>query len=449
MTRDNFLEIRNAGFAVDDKNEPVPDNIPVATTFNAVANTSIDKNTIDAEDWFFYGVDQWRTSSGGFFPPAKFKTTESSSIPHLSILGFFLPFYPCDYIKLVIIPQTNNCLAHSDIEFSGFLRFFGCWLYLDCFEVVVYRRIWWSNTEVNMFEVSPGRLTKYMSLNRFEDILRNLSYTDKNFPAYNDKFFHMRQMEDAWNANMTKVFEPSWVSVLDESMQEWISKYTCPAWMCVGRKPHPFGNYSHTIDCGFSKIMWFAEIVEGRDRPRERVRSEFGEIGKTLVTMLRCTRPIWKCEKVVIMDSGFCVTKGLMQLQNKGVFVAALIKKRRYWPANIKGDAIDAHFVSKEVGTVYAVKQVEYGVAYHVFFMKDPDYIMKLMKTYGTLDPMDKRTQRKFKRGGIMETKDFMYMEAQMGITCSPLPHNQGKLPLPFWGGKCLGDFALFYWTKL
>ena len=54
-----------------------------------------------------------------------------------------------------------------------------------------------------MFEWAPGRLTKYMSLNTFEDILRNLSYTDKNFPAYNDKLFHMRQMEDGLNANMT------------------------------------------------------------------------------------------------------------------------------------------------------------------------------------------------------------------------------------------------------
>ena len=59
-----------------------------------------------------------------------------------------------------------------------------------------------------MFERAPGRLTKYMYLNSFEDILRNLSYTDKNFPAYNDKFFHICHMEDAWNANMTKFFEP-------------------------------------------------------------------------------------------------------------------------------------------------------------------------------------------------------------------------------------------------
>ena len=58
------------------------------------------------------------------------------------------------------------------------------------------------------------------------------------------------------------------------------------------------------------------------------------------------------------MDSGFCVTVGLEGLRKKGVFGAALIKKRRYWPENIKDGAIDAHFASKEVGNVDSVKQV-------------------------------------------------------------------------------------------
>ena len=43
MTRDNFFELRNVGFAVDDKNKPVPENIHVADTVNAVANTTIEK----------------------------------------------------------------------------------------------------------------------------------------------------------------------------------------------------------------------------------------------------------------------------------------------------------------------------------------------------------------------------------------------------------------------
>ena len=90
MTHDNFLEIRNARFAVDDGNEPVPENIPLATTVDTVANTAIDRNYIAAKDWGFYGVDQWRTSGGGVFSPAKLKTKLSSSITCMSILIFFL-----------------------------------------------------------------------------------------------------------------------------------------------------------------------------------------------------------------------------------------------------------------------------------------------------------------------------------------------------------------------
>ena len=102
------------------------------------------------------------------------------------------------------------------------------------------------------------------------------------------------------------------------------------------------------------------------------------------------------------MDSGLCVTKGLVELRKKGVFGAALIKKHRYWPENIKSDAIDAQFALNEMGNVDSVKQVEDGLAYHVCCMKDADYVMKLMTTYGKLELTNKRTRSKFKHSGVM-----------------------------------------------
>ena len=97
-------------------------------------------------------------------------------------------------------------------------------------------------TRENMLELSNAGFAVDESLNRFEYILSNMSYTDKNVPANDEIFFHMRHMEDACNAKTTKVFEPFWVIVIDESTQEWINKFTCPAWMCVVRNPHPFGD---------------------------------------------------------------------------------------------------------------------------------------------------------------------------------------------------------------
>ena len=43
---------------------------------------------------------------------------------------------------------------------------------------------------------------------------------------------------------------------------------------------------------------------------------------------------------------------------------------------------------------MYAMKQVEYGIDYHLFCMKYPDYVRKLMTEYGTLEPTDKKTRK-------------------------------------------------------
>ena len=69
MTRDDFLDLRNSRFTVDDDNELFSEKIPVSTIVDAVTVTSIDRNNIADEDWGFRGVDQWRTSGGGVFLP--------------------------------------------------------------------------------------------------------------------------------------------------------------------------------------------------------------------------------------------------------------------------------------------------------------------------------------------------------------------------------------------
>jgi len=66
-----------------------------------------------------------------------------------------------------------------------------------------------------------------------------------------------------------KNFMPGWVNCLDESISKWLGKYTCPGFMCIPRKPWPFGNEYHTICCGVSGILYAAELVEGKDEPRQ------------------------------------------------------------------------------------------------------------------------------------------------------------------------------------
>ena len=53
---------------------------------------------------------------------------------------------------------------------------------------------------------------------------------------------------------MAEEFNPSWINVLDKIMMEWFNKYA-PVFMCVGCKPHPFGNQRHDICCGLTSIL--------------------------------------------------------------------------------------------------------------------------------------------------------------------------------------------------
>jgi hypothetical protein len=53
-------------------------------------------------------------------------------------------------------------------------------------------------------------------------------------------------MEAAFNHHMAANYSPGWLSCLDESMNEWMNKFS-PGFMHVPRKPHPFGNEYHTV----------------------------------------------------------------------------------------------------------------------------------------------------------------------------------------------------------
>ena len=111
---------------------------------------------------------------------------------------------------------------------------------------------------------------------------------------------------------------------------------------------------------------------------------EHNNKGKTVGTLLRLTKPIHGSGKLVVLDSSFCVLQGLVELMKLGVFAHALIKKRRYWPKHVKGDEIIQHFANKEVGSADALRGQLDGVPVYIYGMKEPDYTMMLMATYGT-----------------------------------------------------------------
>jgi hypothetical protein len=153
------------------------------------------------------------------------------------------------------------------------------------------------------------------------------------------------------------------------------------------------------------------ELVEGKDRPREMGTEEFSVFGKTAGLLLRMLRSYFGTGRYIILDSGFCVLKGLVELRRLGLYACALIKKRRYWPTHVPGNVINAEMQSAEVGETRAISGVLDGVSYNFWMMREPDYIMSMMATGGRLlaDETCKQTKRSWLENGVQRVKEFVY----------------------------------------
>ena len=138
--------------------------------------------------------------------------------------------------------------------------------------------------------------------------------------------------------------------------------------------------------CALLAIMFVIDLVEGKQRPKELPSQDPNCFGNTVSLRLRMTNTIVGSGKEIILDSGFCVLKGIIELMKRGIYAGALIKKRRYWPKLfIKGDAMDAHMSTKATGETACLTGMMDNVKYYVFAMKEPDYTSKIMASYGNM----------------------------------------------------------------
>ena len=401
LAENHIQDLIASGVSVDDDTLPLEENIPCTTEPQG--------NEIFRDTWGHDGICL-RRQAGGQNVKATVLHFPRNIIP--TPVQLFEHLFPKRFLQDIILKQTNDAMHPSEslITYGELLRFIGVWFQMatTTFE---NRRDFWSTKAVSRHEGAPWRLNDVISRNRFETILSALTLTSRDPPSYKDRFWEIRELQDEWNKNMEENFCPSWISVLDESMSKWLNEHTCPGFMCVSRKPWPLGNEWHTICCANSGVMFAVELVEGKDRPSQLGNFAFSQKGKTVGLLQRLTKSLWHTSKTVILDSGFCVLQGIVELRKRGVFAAALIKKRRYWPKHIRGDEIIAHFKDKEVGSVDAWPGTLDGVSFHVFCMKEPDYVMSLMSTYGTLLGHGVEKKREYKESGQKRIKRFVYPE--------------------------------------
>jgi hypothetical protein len=415
-TNDHLEEIQNftaMGAIVDDDNLPAPENVP---TPNEPTNRPGASNAVFPEDgWGFQGTCPRKSNNHA-------NRGASISEPReiwgsMYKLDYWMLFFPVTFCKTTMLPAMNKKLdrGRPPIEWWEYLRWLGLWHLLATTDGHDRRSFWsTNNTDDPRFKGAPFRLNDLMSRTRFEEILDVSTYFDLPYPAFKDDFHPIRQLVKAWNDNMLVVFIAAWIVCLDESMSLWTNMWTCPGFVFCPRKPWDTGNEYHTIACGITSIIFYMEMVEGKGRNKDLGKMEFEELGKTVGLLLRMTQHIWNTGRVVILDSGFCVLSGIVELAKRGLHGGALIKKRRYWPKWILGEAIKAHFAEKKVGEVDCWNGSLNDQAVTVFCFKEPDYIMSIMSTYGTVNPVGKFKRRVFPSGagdGTQEACTFQYTE--------------------------------------
>ena len=392
--QDPGILIQN-NIAVDDDNEPAPEN---------AAQAPNDRDGI-YQGWGFNGVCERRSMGKGKWNPRLLDYHGN-----YDYISLFEQLFPMTWVNEVLLVETNN-LLNEELTYGEFLRWLGLWMMMGTIEGFS-RRDFWATSPVTMYRGSPYRFNDLMSRSRFEDILECIRYTSKQ-STNTDPFWEVRQMVDCWNRNMEESFFPSYISCLDESMSPWTNQYNCPGYMYVPRKPHPFGNEYHSVCCGVSRIMWRIEMVEGKDTPAG-TRKEFDDKGgSTVGLLLRMCKPFFYTGMALVLDSGFCVLKGLIELRKVGVFGASVIKKRRYWPKYIPGDDNNKHFEDKPVGSYDVLNGTLDGTNFTIHCFKEPDYVMQLMATYGTDEEMeDGKTQRTtINNDGERTMVNFKYRE--------------------------------------
>ena len=79
-----------------------------------------------------------------------------------------------------------------------------------------------------------------------------------------------------------------------------------------------------------SGILFVVKLVEVKVHPRQARALDFEDLGsKTVLLLLRMMMSYFYTGRYILLDSGFCVLKGLIQLRKKGIFAYAVITKRR------------------------------------------------------------------------------------------------------------------------
>ena len=85
-------------------------------------------------------------------------------------------------------------------------------------------------------------------------------------------------------------------------------------------------------------------IVEGKAGPYWNIAKLHTKLGNMVGLVLLLTKHLIKNGSLVVMESGFCVLKAIIELKKVSNFISDIIKERRCWHKYVKGEDIKDRF---------------------------------------------------------------------------------------------------------
>ena len=164
---ENIARVKLEGYNVDDDNEPAPENLP---------NQGQSPNPVDS----IYG--EWnsctichRLTEGLRHEKAKL-INDIDNGPASSYLDYYIYFLPTDYIKKILLTQSNKTGKNESITWGELLVYIGLWFLMSSTATGCDRRSYWDNSSINPWNGAPYRFNEYMSLTRFDYITKVLTF---------------------------------------------------------------------------------------------------------------------------------------------------------------------------------------------------------------------------------------------------------------------------------
>jgi hypothetical protein len=321
-------------------------------------------------------------------------------------------FFPQTWWKNEVIPAWSEklqSLSYRPTTVGEANVWRGLWRWMSL-NPQYARKDFWDTTKKRIpYQWDPPPFREHMTRDRFNQLTQCFKLCTDRPPIYRDKFFEVRRMQEAFNAHMKLIFSPAWAVCLDESMAKWLNEYA-PGWMAVGRKPRPFGNEYHTMACAQSHILFWIEMVEGKDRPPQLGPLQHVEAhGKLCGLVLRAAEGIKGSNRVIGMDSGFGVLAALPELRKRGLHGTMVMKKKKYWPKGLPGDKILEALRMEEVGTTQVLAGKFKGEKIWIGCQVDSKHTTLIANTWSTTERTGNKKKRKV--GGRLV--EFNYCEYQ------------------------------------